>query len=91
MATKSAPTITLTTSQAERLFDLYNNVFAADSHYKRCQSDQFRVHVQSVYKHDGVREAFESLRAKIDAAEAVPEPEVTQKAVEAPRTGVLGN
>lgn len=90
MAAKDT-TITITKKQAEQLFDLYNNVYAADSHYKRCQSDQFRVHVQSVYKHDGVREAFESLRAKIDAAEAAPEPVTTQKVVEAPRKGVLGN
>ena len=55
--------ITIDKAMAEQLYDLYHNVEAADAHYKRCQSDNFRVHIKSVYQNDGVRQAFESLRA----------------------------
>ena len=89
----AAKEITITKKQAEQLYDLYNNIVAADSHYKRCQSDQFRVHVQSVYKHASVREAFEGLRAKIDLAQEDPAPEEFTKPekVASPRKSVLGN
>lgn len=80
--------ITLTTSQAERLFDLYNNVSAADAHYQRCQSDQFRVHVKAVYQNAGVQQAFEELRALIVNAQAEP---AQPEKVAAPRKSVLGN
>lgn len=59
--------ITIDKAMAEQLYDLYHNVEAADAHYKRCQSDNFRVHIKSVYQNEGVRQAFESLRAKIDS------------------------
>lgn len=80
--------ITLTTSQAERLFDLYNNVAAADAHYQRCQSDQFRVHVKAVYQNAGVQQAFEELHALIENARAEP---AQPEKVAAPRKSVLGN
>lgn len=82
-------TITINTKQAEKLFDLYNNVVAADAHYQRCQSDQFRVHIKSVYQNAGVQQAFEALRAEIDAAKA--EPVTAAEKAAAPRKGVLGN
>lgn len=82
--------ITITAVQAEKLFDLYNNVYAADSHYQRCQSDQFRLHVKAVYQNAGVQKAFEDLRAALDKAEKVESTESSQKAAESPRKGVLG-
>lgn len=60
--------ITISRAVAEQLYDLYNNVSAADAHYQRCQSDNFRLHVQSVYKNAGVSGAFEALKQKIDGA-----------------------
>ena len=66
-------TISITKECAEKLFDLYANVEAADAHYKRCQSDNFRIHVQSVYKNAGVAAAFAELKSQIDAGET-PEP-----------------
>lgn len=79
--------ITIDKATADALFDLFNNVEAADTHYKRCQSDEFRVHVQSVYKNPGVSGAFEKLRKLIEKAN---EPEKVTKAPESPRKGVLG-
>lgn len=80
--------ITLTTSQAERLFNLYNNVAAADAHYQRCQSDQFRLHVKAVYQNAKVQQAFEELHELIENAQAEP---AQPEKVAAPRKSVLGN
>lgn len=62
--------VTIDLKTAERLYDLFHNVEAADAHYKRCQSDQFRVHVQSVYQNAGVHDAFEALSGRIKEAKA---------------------
>lgn len=60
--------ITISRAVAEQLYDLYNNVSAADAHYQRCQSDNFRVHVKGVYQNKGIENAFAELRQKIDEA-----------------------
>lgn len=81
--------VTLDLKTAQQLYDLFHNVEAADLHYKRCQSDQFRVHVKSVYQNEGVQHAFESLRSLLDVAEA--EPAKATRAAQSPRKGVLGD
>ena len=72
--------ITITRTEAERLYDLFKNVETADAHYQRCQSDHFRLHVQSVYKNAGITAAFESLKAKLDEAEKADAPETRKNA-----------
>ena len=62
--------ITISRKVAEQLYDLYNNVSAADAHYQRCQSDNFRLHVKAVYQNAGVSAAFDELKQKIDGANA---------------------
>lgn len=60
--------ITISKETAEKLYDLYQNVTAADAHYLRCQSDNFRLHVSSVSQNAGVAAAFAELRQQIDEA-----------------------
>lgn len=79
--------VTIDVKTAERLYDLFHNVEAADVHYQRCQSDQFRVHVKSVYQNQGVQDAFAALRTSIDAASKQQD---ATKASQSPRKGVLG-
>lgn len=86
MANKAA--ITIDTRTAEKLFDLYNNVAAADAHYQRCQSDQFRLHVKAVYQNAKVQQAFEELHTLIKNAQAEP---AHPEKVAAPRKSVLGD
>lgn len=57
--------IVLDLNDAKRLYELYQNVEAADAHFQRCQSDSFRQHVQSVYKAANIRAAFERLETLI--------------------------
>ena len=85
------PKISLDKKVAEQLYELFHNVEVADSHYKRCQSDQFRMHVQSVYKNAGVNDAFEALRTAIDAADVEPAPKKAATSSQETRKGVLGN
>lgn len=61
--------ITLTRAEAEKIYELFNNIEAADSHYQRCQSDYFRLHVQGTYKNQAVAAAFDSLKRKLEAKE----------------------
>lgn len=61
--------ITIPRSVAEQLYELYHNVESADAHYKRCQSDNFRVHVKSVYQSKAIENAFADLKNALDSAE----------------------
>ena len=72
--------ITIDKQTAERLFDLYNNVAAADAHYQRCQSDNFRMHVRAVYQNKGVEDAFAELKDKIYAEQSAKAVESAPKA-----------
>lgn len=81
--------ISIDVKTAEQLYDLFHNVEAADAHYQRCQSDQFRVHIKAVYQNAGVSKAFETLRSLIDDAAAAPVK--ADKAAQSPRKSVLGN
>lgn len=58
--------ITISREVAEQLYDLYHNVELADTHYKRCQSDNFRLHVCDVYKNANVAGAFATLKSQLD-------------------------
>lgn len=62
--------ISIPLEMAERIIDLYTNIEAADAHFQRCQSDNFRLHVQAVYRNAGVSAAFEDLKQQIDAQKA---------------------
>lgn len=59
--------ITISTEMAEKLLELYDNVVMADAHYQRCQSDNFRLHIKSVYQNAGISGAFTELDALIKA------------------------
>lgn len=83
--------ITITRAEAEQLYELYKNVAAADNHYKRCQSDHFRLHVQGAYTNGKIKGAFESLRARLDAPENVEAQTQASRARERPRRGVLAD
>ena len=58
--------VTIDTKTAEGLLELYRNVESADAVYKRCQSDQFRLHVKAVMQNDSVKQAFEQLKQKTE-------------------------
>lgn len=63
------PQITIPLSKAKQLYELYRNVEFADAHYRTCQSDNFRIHLQGVYKAGKISKAFDALAAAIDAEE----------------------
>lgn len=74
--------IMISKETAEKLYDLYQNVTAADAHYLRCQSDNFRLHVSSVSKNAGVAAAFEELRQQIESeSNAATSPQKGRKGV----------
>lgn len=58
--------IVLKREEAERLCELYENIESADSIYKRCQSDYFRLHVQNTYKNDAIASAFASVKKQLE-------------------------
>lgn len=60
--------IVLGLENAELLYELYANAEAADAHFYSCQSQQYRQHMQSVYKAASISNAFSSLKTLIDAA-----------------------
>lgn len=82
------PDITIPRNVAEKLIDLYTNIEAADAHFQRCQSDNFRLHIKSVYQNPGVKAAFEELQQQIETAAKQPEP---TRAATKPRKGVLSD
>ena len=53
-------------SMAEKLYELYNNVEAADTHFHTCQSTNFREHVRSVLKAPKIEKAYAELKAQIE-------------------------
>lgn len=63
-------TVTLTKAEASVLMSLYNSVEAADAHYKTCQSELFRSHVQMCYKSPTVSGAYDSLKHQLEGMEA---------------------
>ena len=65
--------VTIDTKTAEGLLELYRNVESADAVYKRCQSDQFRLHVKAVMQNDSVKQAFEQLREKTEHSQITAE------------------
>jgi len=63
-----ANSISVPIQDAEQLYELFKNVELADFHFHTCQAVNFRQHVQSVYKAENVRAAFERLNDAITAA-----------------------
>lgn len=61
------PVVTLDLADAEKLYELYRNVELADVHFHTCQSGNFRQHVQGVYRAANVKNAYDKLKAAIDA------------------------
>lgn len=72
--------ISISRSTAQQLYELYNNVAVADVHYKRCQSDNFRMHIKSVYQSNAIENAFEELKAALDEPEKANVPETRSNA-----------
>lgn len=70
MANPHGQTITLTIEQAEQILELYRNAEAADAHFKNCQSDLFRQHMQGVYRAPLVATAFQQLREAVEKAKS---------------------
>ena len=69
--TSEAPqTVTLTKAEASALMSLYNSVEAADAHYKTCQSELFRSHVQMCYRSPTVASAYDGLKHQLEGMEA---------------------
>ena len=54
---------------AKRIYELYNSVEAADTHFHSCQSTNFREHVRSVIKAPKIDKAFADLKGFIDSVE----------------------
>lgn len=79
--------ITIPRAVAEQLYELYNNVSAADAHYKRCQSDNFRMHIKGVYQSKAIDEAFAALKEAL--AEKPAETVNTPRSAEMRRRSVL--
>ena len=65
---KTSEGICISVEDAERIYSLFQNVEVADSHFFSCQAVNFRQHVQSVYKAENVRKAFEGLNAALNMA-----------------------
>lgn len=68
---QSSEMLSITQIDAEQLYELYNSVEAADSHFHTCQSVQFRDYVKATYKAHNVRTAFERLKQGIDHMKGV--------------------
>lgn len=84
--------ITIPRNVAEQLYELYKNVSVADAHYKRCQSDNFRMHIKSVYQNQAVASAYDELQKAFDeAAEPVAVSEETPKPASSRRRSVLAD
>lgn len=66
--TASPDMIEIQRADAVQLLELFRNVEAADAHYKRCQSDLFRQHVQATYKATLVEGAYSRLQELVDKA-----------------------
>ena len=63
------PQVTIPLAQAKQLYELYRNVEFADAHFRACQSQNFRIHVQGVYMAGKIEKAFAALAAAISAEE----------------------
>lgn len=59
--------ISISVQDAKRIYELFENVELADFHFHTCQAVNFRQHIQSVYKAENVRSAFERLHESITA------------------------
>lgn len=77
------PNITILAADAEHIFQLYWNVETADAHYRRCQSDYFRNHVQSIYRGAQTAEAFARLKEQLDSLKAQEASKAASKASKA--------
>lgn len=63
--------ISLSTEDAEQIYELFKSVEAADSHFHTCQSVNFRDYIKAVYKAPKVSAAFAGLKQKISAPKEV--------------------
>lgn len=68
---QSSATIQISVEDAEQLYSLFHNVEVADFHFHTCQAQNFRQHIQSVYKAANVEAAFWRIKAAIDAVKGV--------------------
>lgn len=66
---QAASFISLTIDEAKKILELYRNIESADAHYRTCQAQNFRAHVQSTYKAPNISAAFEALKASVKAFE----------------------
>lgn len=56
--------VSIPLEDAEQLYELFEGVEAADSHFHTCQSVNFRDYVKAVYKAAKVSAAFSDLKQK---------------------------
>ncbi len=68
MAAKAAQKIELTLKQAQDLLTVYDNIEAADAHFKLCQSDLFRNFTKDTIYAKDIENAYATLRQQIEAA-----------------------
>lgn len=57
--------VTIPKAQAEKILDLFQKLKDADTHFKTCQSTNFREYVRSVLNAPKISGAFESLKEQI--------------------------
>ena len=60
--------ITISIQTAEQLLSLFENIVAADAHFKSCQSVMFRQHMQRVYTATNVGAAFCTLKSAVESS-----------------------
>lgn len=60
--------IKISVQTAEQLLSLFENIAAADAHFKTCQSVPFRQHIQRVYTATNVSNAFYALKTAVEKA-----------------------
>ena len=88
MPRKTNPTVSLTPEEAKAVYKLYSTCIASDKHYRTCQSTLYRSMVSSTANSKALKDAYESLKAKIDALappeEAARDAPIEETAKEAP-------
>lgn len=63
--------IEISLQDADALYQMLRNVELAEAHFHSCQAANFRQHVQATFHARNVADAYEALKAAIEAAKEV--------------------
>lgn len=58
-------TVTISREDAEKIMRLFDILDSADTHYKSCQSAEYRSFVTSAFRAQKIQDAYEALRKNI--------------------------